>query len=428
MSSDIEMERAIIGGIIADGICCTLADESFTNLVDLDFTDRAVMQTFAVLVGMYQEKKAINPVSVAYELERAGVGDRDTVQKFMDASTYPEHACEYVKIVKRNGLLRTIRHRLTTISPEASTQDIENLMELINRRDQTGKRASVLPREYMDGYIESIFNPKTVKINTGFGILDESLHAQPGDLIVIGARTGVGKTTFLTNVLLTMLRDEVTCLYCPTEMKPAQFTSRLIPIMTGVWASRFRSLNFEVGQKAKIESAAESINGMPLSILDIASPTIGEIRAEVKAREPRVLFVDYLGRCSMTREATRMREIERFVVSLKNLCVERRIICFLAVQLGRATDYNVDAPPLLADLADSSAIEKEADLVLMLWKDKNRNNGAGPADKSIISALIAKNRHGLIRSFDIEFNKSQMRMSEFSCAPTFGASKVDDTG
>ena len=102
-----------------------------------------------------------------------------------------------------------------------------------------------------------------------------------------------------------------------------------------------------------------------------------------------------------------MREIEKFMVELKNLCVTEDVLCFLAVQLSRATDFNKESPPRLADLSDSSAIEKEADAVVFLWWDQKAPAGT-------LAAEIAKNRHGLTNGFTIVFNKRQMKMSEES--------------
>ena len=413
MTSDAEMERAVIGGIILDGITSTLADESFSTLITIDFQESDCRDAFALLMGMYSDKKDINQITIRYEMERKGMDSRlanDTVRRFIDACDVPWLAQEYVKIVRRNGYLREIRRSLLGLTAETSVENIQAIVDIVNKRDQTEHQFIIKTKDCMDGYIEALFNGKTIRVSTGFPSLDTNLHAQPGDLIVVGARAKVGKTTFLTNVLFNMLKEKVPCLYIPTEMKPDQFISRIMPLMTTVYANRFRSMEFDAGHKQEIKSAAEIVKTFPLTVLDIASPTIGEIRAAVKSSNCQVLFVDYLGRCSMTKETTRMREVERFVVALKSLCIERGIICFLAVQLARVTDHNKNTPPMLCDLSDSSAIEKEGDLILMLWKDKNKK--AASYKEEIISGYIAGNRHGYTNDFDIYFEKNSMRMSE----------------
>ena len=114
----------------------------------------------------------------------------------------------------------------------------------------------------------------------------------------------------------------------------------------------------------------------------------------------------------MTKEHSRPREVERFIVDLKNICVENGLICFLGVQLGRRTDYETGEPKL-ADLADSSAIEKEADAVVFMWIDKAmqpESEGDKPAPHKIVNCSFGKNRHGLQVSWKMIFNRNSMRM------------------
>jgi replicative DNA helicase len=211
-----------------------------------------------------------------------------------------------------------------------------------------------------------------------------------------------------------MLKDGTPCLYCPTEMRPAQFMDRMAPLLVNVPADKFRSRDFDLNDLENISNIQSQVEGFPLTLLNIASPNIHEIKMAVKSSGCKVLFLDYLGRCSMPKENTRMREIERFVVDLKNICVDMGILCFLAVQLSRATDYNKDSEPRLADLSDSSAIEKEADAVIFLWRDPAN---PGSYDMSNISGVLGKNRHGVLDRFSISFIKRQMRMTDQHYTP-----------
>jgi len=422
------MERAVIGGIISDGICGQVSDEAFIALQAADFSDPLARGAFAVLAGMKAEAAEINHVTAEVAFEKAGLKLPAGAQEsslcglFLLAEVYPALASQYIKAVKRDSYLRSIKREIMRLQPEAGAKDVDALLDLIAKRDQVDRRHVISAEAAADMFMTGIMAGKVLDLNTGFPTLDRNLHAQPGDLVVVGARTNVGKTTLLTNMLYNMLVDTIPCLYVPTEMKPAQFMGRLMPLMTTIHAHRLRSMELSEAQKGELKAAAEAAKHMPLEVLDIASPTIEEIRAAVKSSGCKVLFVDYLGRCSTTKEVTRMREIEKFVVALKSICVEAGIVCFLAVQLSRAVDKAQEAAPMLSDLSDSSAIEKEADLVLLLWKNKEARGAS--YSQAAISALIAKNRHGYTDMFDIAFDKNHMRMSENRALPAAATGPV----
>lgn len=409
-----DKERAVIGAIIL-GAAPDLADEAFTYLVDRHWEDMPSKLAFPVLKEMYSNKEEINPVTAAEAFRRAKLGGASLrVKFFTDYVDWADKPQEYINIFRWDALSEKIKRKIRNLQEQEDTPteaDIEAVIDLVHERDMIGHSSVIGPADGLEEYIKSLTEKRLLSINTGFPALDHNLHAQPGDLVIVGARTGIGKTTFLTNTLYNISRKSIPCLYIPTEMDANQFRSRIFPLMTGVYASRFRSMKFKEGQLEEIKTAAEEYKQLPIYTLDIASPTIGEIRAAVKEKSCKVLFVDYLGRCSMTREATRMREIEKFVVALKTFCVNQGIVCFMAVQLSRLTDRNADTAPLLADLSDSSAIEKEADLVLMLWKDPKKEL-TGDYSSAIITATIEKNRHGFVDTFDICFDKNKMQMTE----------------
>ena len=408
------IEHAVIGGIISNGICGETADEALSTLEPADFGDALSRQAFSIFQRMKDAGEEINHVTAELAFKAAGMvcpkPGEGLVGFFLMAEVYPALTSQYIRQVKRASYLRAIEREIIRLKPEAKPEEVDCLLDLISKRDQVRRRHVISAAAGAEALMDTIRTGRLLDLNSGFPTLDKSLYAQPGDLVVVGARTNVGKTTFLTNVLYNMLLDTVPCLYVPTEMKPSQFMGRLMPLMTTVHANRLRSLDLSDDQKAELKSAADAAKHMPLSVLDIASPTIEEIRAAVKSSECKVLFVDYLGRCSMTKEQTRTREIEKFVVALKTICVEAGIMCFLAVQLSRAVDRAQETAPLLSDLSDSSAIEKEADLVLMLWKNKEARGSS--YSQAVISALIAKNRHGYTDVFDIAFDKNRMRMVE----------------
>jgi replicative DNA helicase len=273
------------------------------------------------------------------------------------------------------------------------------------------KKTVVYQEDYFQEFVDGLKSKKYSGFITGVPCLDRNIRPQATDLIVVGSRTSVGKTAFLANILVSMLREKVPCLYCPTESKPDQFLGRIAPMVVPIPADKFRGRGFSTSELAQVGNIVSLVGSMPLAILDAASPNISEIRAAVKSSGCKVVFIDSLSRCSMPPEATRALEIERFMVDLKTMCIELNVLCFLSVQLTRTTALNRCVTPGFTDIAGPSAIENEADAVVFLWHNPKNE---GDYSKTKISGVIAKNRHGRLDIFNLDLHRDNMRMLESS--------------
>lgn len=415
--NNLLIEQSIIGHIV-NPYALGMDDSALLLLTADDFVDASNKTAFMIAKGMHGNKKVIDPHTLSAEATRQGLRvSYEYLGAVTEKNTTLEQIGAYIELMKRDKHLREIHAKLVELNPEATADSINSIIDLIAKRDSLEKKTTIEAWRIVDGYIVELQSKKSKTINTGFYTIDTYCQPNPGDVVVIGARTNVGKTVCLTNILVNILKNNVPCLYCPTEMKPSQFLDRISPIISNISSDKFRSRNFRSEDISEIPKISSGIRAMPLTILDIAGPSINDIRQAIKNSDCKVLFVDYLGRCSMTREDKRQREIEKFMVELKNLCINNGILCFLAVQLSRVTDSLKEVAPRLADLSDSSAIEKEADSVIFLW----RNLELAKKNPNLIAAVIAKNRHGDYRDFEIDFNKTKMMMTEKGFAPEFGA-------
>jgi replicative DNA helicase len=421
--NQLKLEYAVLGAILTDNLTgmSDSADEAFANLSPAHFEDNLNRAAFAFLQEMNDNKQFIDPFTFEAQFKVHRARDplaipADYIDRLTAEVATAAHIRHYISIIRRNAFTREIVKEIDRVKDNLTPESIEGIVNLIILRDGLDKKFAVPVSSLVPEYLESLKSGVKLGIPTGYSTFDDNTHAQAGDLIVIGARTNVGKTTFLTNILVNMLKDRVPCLYCPTEMRPIQFLDRISPLISSVEAYKFRSRAFDKADILQFDDPiGTGLTAAPLHLLNVAGPNFSQIKIAVKSCGCKVLFLDYLGRCSMQKENTRMREIERFIVDLKNLCVELGIVCYLAVQLSRATDFNKDTEPRLADLSDSSAIEKEADAVVFLWKDPKNNKTSGGNAK--ITAVLAKNRHGLYAKWDIDFDTHKMQMSEIGYVP-----------
>ncbi len=415
MANDPEsmMEHAALGSIILESSVSNRADVVFEELKESDFSCDATRRIFRTLKEMHNAEEAIDLVTLSARLkagkELAQAGGEGFLADLVGAVSTTSHARHYAGQVKKNAVMRQIRRELSSLNPAAAPEDIERVMQLIRLRDSGDDAGVVSAAALAEEYVSECEQGRSFGLKTGYPSFDANFHAQPGDLVVVAARTNVGKTAYLTNILSNMLEQQIPCLYCATEMRPKQFLGRILPLHVSVPAKNFRSHQFSAEDLAELQGMSDEVKAMPLHLLDIASPTIHEIKRAVRLSGCQVLFVDYLGRCSTSKEVTRMREIEKFVVELKNECVKSGILCFLAVQLNRRTDFDKE-PPKLADLSDSSAVEKEADAVIFLWRNPKVKYES--VRMPVIEAFFGKNRFGYTHKWGLEFNRTSMKMTE----------------
>ncbi len=407
------MERAALGCVVIDGARSESAETVLGELLAEDFYFPRHQIIFKALLELATDGAVIDLVTLGEHLKGKrlleAAGGELYLSDLLAAPGSVTHVHHYVTKVRQYSITRNIRRRIQALSPDATAEQIEPIIDLMDLRD-TRNTALVRMSDILDAHLAELQSGHADYLKTGFPTFDCGIYAQAGDLIVIAARAGVGKTAYMSNILHNLLQHGIHCLYCPTETQPAQFLDRLIPQIANVRASKFRSRDFSAEDKASLANARDKLMRLPLSLLDKASPTLREIRQHLRVSGAKVLFVDYLSRCSMPREENRAREIERFMVDLKTLCQEQKVVCFLAVQLSRRTDHMKEGEaPLLADLADSSAVEKEADAVVFLWRKKKV---WGDINLMEIDALFGKNRWGFAHSWMIDFDRKSMCMTE----------------
>lgn len=379
---------------------------------------------FLAVKGILDSGGELDVLTLSSRMNRSSVGTKYLTQCVNAMGSTTAMVETYISEVKRLWTLREIRDRLVKFSPQASLEEVEEFMQLIQERDTGSGLPIVKSTDVIHPYLSELEQGRSLKtrVDTGFPSIDKAFYAQPGDLVTIAARTGIGKTALMTNMLVNMAMKGITCLYVPTEMRPSQFMGRVMPILSGVPAWKFRAFALTKDDIHQVSSVGgpKLYDAAPFYILDRASPTIQEIGKAIRTIGAKAVFVDYLGRCSMPKDHSRPREVERFVVALKSECVTQQAACFLGVQLSRRTDYEA-GPPKLADLSDSSAIEKESDAVIFMWipdqkKAAQEPNDAGNANPTNrirkIEAFFGKNRFGYPALIPVILDREFMKIME----------------
>lgn len=314
----------------------------------------------------------------------------------------------YGRIVRTLYIERLIlRDSIYLRDPEKRDAAMASLAAHYRDRDMLEARGGMSLKEGLNRVLDSIDQGPAELMYLGLPGLDRVIGGmEGGDLLTLGARTGSGKTATLLSAALNIVKRGTPVAYFAGEMGGEQVTKRALASESGVpqWVLRERKIRKE--QLAAIQAAASRLADLPLFFCTIPSPSLKDIAAFSDNHRAEVVIVDYLTRCDLPRAESMRISVTKFMVGLKNFArdTDRRVL--LAAQINRATD-RVEAPPKLADLRESGAIEDESDQVVLLYMTPEAKLADGTVP---IQAAVAKNRHGKIGAADLVFQKDTARV------------------
>ena len=398
MDNFLEAEQAVVGALLMENGKITDID-----LSPFDFCDGTLGQVFGAILNLERNQQPFDMWTVADELARTTGKDwvttiasiaKNTVSA-RNIKTYAEH----VKRYKRNREARRIAKELAEgIGQDETAVDraIADLMALDTQAQQTTytiREAVKLAVDYVDAVWKS--EGKITGIPTGLSDLDDCLGGyQNGDLFVLGARPAMGKTGFL---LSSALSCGVPAGIISAEMSAFQLGMRAISTQGRVDSQKLRTAKLDDSDWPLISNGVHQLAEKSIVIDDRSSPTIGEVQRWARKQKQkfgmRILFVDYLQRLRGNNPRhSRIDQVGEIAMGLKTIAGELNIPVVALAQVNRDVEKRNDRRPLMGDLANSSEIEKEADEIVMLYRDEVYNEDT--QDKGIAEFNIEKNRHG----------------------------------
>lgn len=256
-------------------------------------------------------------------------------------------------------------------------------------------------------------------VNTGFATLDEMLAGlRAGQLIVVGARPAVGKTSFALTLALNAARQGVKVGIFSLEMSGKELAQRIICAESGVSISHFRMGTIPKASWDAIAAACCDIPGNGIEIEDKASVTIGDIRATaarmMRGAERGLIVIDYLQLISSASDGARFQnravEVGEISRRLKVLAKELGVPVVTLAQLSRQAESRLGTPRL-SDLRESGSIEQDADTVLFLSRDPHEIQDEKSGSRQVVLS-VAKNRSGPTGEIDMLFVPTSTKFYE----------------
>jgi replicative DNA helicase len=389
------------------------------SIVDPDDFYREGHRAVVRAIGdLFQTGEPVEPITVIEQLTKNGeldtAGGRMAVLDLMDtpfiAASYRTYA-EMVRDAATQRRLLQVGQQIEkmVVQREGETtamlQDAETLVYDLSQKGVRGDftRAGDLVIKGIERLTTAVEQGDGITgVGTGFTDLDRIVGGlQAGNMIVVAARPSMGKTALALGVAEhAALSQGKSVAVFSLEMSGDELIQRLLSSTAIVDAGRIRSGRLAPEDWSRIGRAADRLSGARLFIDDSEGVTVGEMRTKTRRLKSRdgldLLIVDDIQLMEGNRgrrEENRVQEISHISRSLKMLARDLEVPIICVSQLNRAPDARNDKRPMLSDLRESGAIEQDADLVLMIYRDDYYNPETSE-DKGLAEVLVAKNRHG----------------------------------
>jgi replicative DNA helicase len=431
---NLEAERSVLGAILVHNDAFNLAAQVIDSS---DFYRDAHRRIFERMVELNERNQAIDFVTLKEELSRAGeideVGGPAYVAALADGVPRATNVEYYARIVKEKSTLRSLIFAANKILTNAYEADQESDLILDEAEssifavaDDRLKAGFVPMRDLVkDSFprIEQLFEQKRLVtgVPTGFVDLDEMTRGlQPGDLIIVAARPSMGKTSLVLNMAQHVaIQPEHTVGFFSLEMSKESLFLRLLTSEAQIDSHRLMS--GAIGQKdyGRISHALESLSAMRLFIDDTANIGVMEMRAKARRlqKEHRLslLVVDYIQLMSgRGRFENRTLELAAISRSLKGLAKELSVPIVVLSQLSRAPESRSDHRPQLSDLRESGALEQDADVVVLIYREDAYNRDPNNPDAGTAELIVAKQRNGPTGTVRLAFLREQTRFANLA--------------
>lgn len=429
---NLEAEIAVLGSMLIEEEAIAQAIEALKASF---FYKDAHAKIFQSIVDLYGLSKAVDLITLTEELKRKNILDEVGGAAYLTELTLAVPTAAnvqyYAKIVKEKAILRNLINAATQIVSQSydAQQEAGQLLDkaeksIFDISSSQLQGASISIKEIIKDSIETIegFCRRKGHITglpTGFDELDmmtAGLHG--GDLIIVAGRPSMGKSAFTTCITEYIgVQEQKAVAIFSIEMAKEQLVQRMLCSHARVGLQETRSGFLTQSDWPKLVTAAGKLAEAPIFIDDSAGLTALELRAKARRLKSRhdiqLIIVDYLQLMSGSgRIENRQQEISDISRGLKMLAKELGVPLIAVSQLSRAPERRDNSRPKLSDLRESGAIEQDADVVMLLFREEYYE--PSDSNKGIAEVIIAKQRNGPVGSKNLMFLSEYTRFENLS--------------
>ena len=425
----VEAEQAVLGSIIIDPACL---NEIAVQVKTDYFYIPQHKEIYSALSSMYELSQSIDFISLLEKLKKNGVYDEAGGKAYLTqlVQTVPSSAnvLTYVAIIRERYYARALMNAAHNIIKDIN-ENVEDSGKLIDNAEQEiyairqGREVSglthiksVIENETYDR-LSKMADPVTredyIGIPSGIGDLDKMITGlNKSDLIILGARPGMGKTSFALNIARNVaVNSGRTVCFFSLEMTRDQLAQRMLSSEAGIKSEKLRTGELTPDEWTRLAQAGDNLSKANIYFDETSSITVPEMKAKLRRmRQVDLVVIDYLGLMKSAKSTeNRVQEVSEITRNLKTMAKDLKVPVIACAQLSRGTETKGKSHrPALADLRESGSIEQDADIVLFLYREKYYDNektdDQDMSDPNKAECIVAKNRHGEIGTIDMHWD------------------------
>ena len=404
-------EQSLLGSVLIDPQSLNEVAE-ILNAQDFYLTEHA--QIYTAMHELFLINKEIDVVTLIDMLVTKGIYDKsggeDYIRSLYQAVPNALNIKDYATIVKQKSLLRNLIEACSDISDKAYSEEGDagklvdyaesTIFEIAQGRDTKGFRhiQEVIQNVYNNLHTMATEGDAAQGTKTGFSGIDSVLAGMGNsDLVLVGARPGMGKTSFALNIATNVaLQTKKTVCIFSLEMSAEQLVTRVISSEAMIDSYALRTGKLDNKQWDDLAVATTRLAGCDILIDDTSGISVTGMKSKLRrVRNLGLVVIDYLQLMqSDRRNDNRVQEVADISRALKIMAKELNVPIICCAQLSRGPESRTDKRPMLSDLRDSGAIEQDADTVIFLYRDEYYVTDKSDEEGNVAEVIIAKNRHG----------------------------------
>lgn len=407
--SNIE-ERSVIG-------CLLLDNRQMYKIYDVlkpeMFSDPLTREIYREIVKAYDLGQPSNVVTITQAVEcdtftRERIGEvlKDCAMLPVTSGEISSYAGSLVKEYKARKLKSILSNmQITAAGIDSQIADLIGELEALKKNEKNrARQLSVIMGEYQDQYFKEQTGDK---LYTGFSKLDDITGGlEGGDVIVIGARPGVGKSAFISQIILEMAKRGKRIGFYNLEMSDKQVYERFLSNQSGIGMKRIRRASRFLGdEQERFQKANDALGNMDI-LISSGVKSVSEIRNECRHQELNCIVIDYLQLVKADiRYQSRASEVGAISKAIKALAMELNIPIIALSQLNRVSEMRETREPTMGELREAGDIEQDASIIILLWN----MDAEDPGKKGL---KVDKNRQGELGKIVYRFDGEKMRFME----------------
>lgn len=390
-------QRALIGAAILDP---SIAGELFCEVSEEDYSVPELRTLFLAEKDLFLHSQSIDPVIL---VEKTGASYDRIVREVIQDTPTAANWRAYAKALREGAQLRRLQEIGVQLTGAVNAEDARQILASSETQMLTRPKAKTANISELLGqfYLRQQDGEKPSYLPWGIRQLDKTLTAEPGDFIILGADSSVGKTAFACQLAWTMAASGRRVGFFSLETSARKLTDRIAAQRAKVELEKIKHKQLDAADYRNVIEAGKSAGRMVLEITEAAGFTVADVRALTLAKRYDVIFIDYV-QLLAAAGSERWEIVTRISMELHTMAQQTGVIIIALSQLTPPDKKSGRRNPTKDDLRESRQLKQDADIILLMSLDNPDDNDS---DRWL---TVAKNKDGACGKLMLHFEAEHM--------------------